>query len=302
MLDWFEGVAGSAYAPALMWTLLALLALIVILVAIRVVRSLTGGTFIAGGRNRRARLAVMDAAAVDATRRLVLVRRDDVEHLILIGGTSDLVVEQNIGLALQRRAPATGMEFSPAPVAVRRPEPDVETPPPAPPAPPRAQTPSVAPPLSRPERQEPERIEPETPQVEPRRPEPAFAAPPQRDEPRERTAPAVAAASTAAVAAGTYREPAFEAPGFGAAQQPVYSSAVQTYAAAPAARAPEPQAQPEEDTPVEFDDALLKELEGALEIEQEAPQPEPAVRGPAEEDDLDAEMSRLLGDLSAPRR
>ncbi len=55
--------------------------------------------FMRGGANRQPRLAVLDAAAVDARRRLVLVRRDDVEHLILIGGPSDLVVESGIGRA-----------------------------------------------------------------------------------------------------------------------------------------------------------------------------------------------------------
>ena len=52
--------------------------------------------FIRGGSNRRPRLSVRDAAAVDAHRRLVLVRRDDVEHLILIGGPSDIVIEAGI--------------------------------------------------------------------------------------------------------------------------------------------------------------------------------------------------------------
>lgn len=47
-------------------------------------------------RGRMPRLAVIDAAAVDGRRRLVLVRRDNVEHLIMIGGPSDIVVEQNI--------------------------------------------------------------------------------------------------------------------------------------------------------------------------------------------------------------
>lgn len=48
------------------------------------------------GRGRMPRLAVIDAAAVDGRRRLVLVRRDNVEHLLMIGGPSDIVVEQNI--------------------------------------------------------------------------------------------------------------------------------------------------------------------------------------------------------------
>src|ERR1700694_3797816 len=42
------------------------------------------------------RLAVIDAAAVDGRRRLVLVRRDNIEHLLMIGGPTDIVVEPNI--------------------------------------------------------------------------------------------------------------------------------------------------------------------------------------------------------------
>ncbi|MBA4784441.1 MAG: flagellar biosynthetic protein FliO [Rhizobiales bacterium] len=54
--------------------------------------------FIRGGRNRQPRLQVLDAAAVDARRRLVLVRRDDVEHLIMIGGPTDIVIESGISV------------------------------------------------------------------------------------------------------------------------------------------------------------------------------------------------------------
>src|SRR5262249_46846828 len=42
------------------------------------------------------RPAVIDQATVDSRRRLVLIRRDNVEHLLIIGGPSDVVVEQNI--------------------------------------------------------------------------------------------------------------------------------------------------------------------------------------------------------------
>jgi hypothetical protein len=47
-------------------------------------------------RGRQPRLAVIDAAAVDGRRRLVLIRRDNVEHLIMIGGPSDVVIEPSI--------------------------------------------------------------------------------------------------------------------------------------------------------------------------------------------------------------
>jgi flagellar protein FliO/FliZ len=54
-------------------------------------------------RGRMPRLAVIDAAAVDGRRRLVLVRRDNVEHLLMIGGPSDIVVEPNIVRATPNR-------------------------------------------------------------------------------------------------------------------------------------------------------------------------------------------------------
>ena len=50
----------------------------------------------AGMRGRQPRLAVIDYASVDARRRLILVRRDNVEHLLMIGGPTDIVVEPNI--------------------------------------------------------------------------------------------------------------------------------------------------------------------------------------------------------------
>lgn len=47
----------------------------------------------------RRRLAVVEVMTVDNRRRLVLVRRDGCEHLLLIGGAQDLVVERGIPAA-----------------------------------------------------------------------------------------------------------------------------------------------------------------------------------------------------------
>ncbi|MFD2184058.1 flagellar biosynthetic protein FliO [Rhodoplanes azumiensis] len=55
-----------------------------------------GGLGAASARGRQARLGVIEATAVDSRRRLVLVRRDNVEHLIMLGGPTDVVVEANI--------------------------------------------------------------------------------------------------------------------------------------------------------------------------------------------------------------
>ena len=56
-------------------------------------------------RGRQPRLAVIDAASVDARRRLVLIRRDNVEHLLMIGGPTDVVIEPNIVRAAAAREP-----------------------------------------------------------------------------------------------------------------------------------------------------------------------------------------------------
>lgn len=147
MPTWLEDIAGPGYANAIMWTLVALIALGVVMLIVRIVRKVSSGSYQSSG-NYRARLAVMDAAEVDAQRRLVLVRRDEVEHLIMIGGPSDIVIEQNIvgpgrstpprTAETQRRAPdhqAAPARVDPAPVAAERAA--------QPARPPRAVTPPV---------------------------------------------------------------------------------------------------------------------------------------------------------------
>jgi flagellar protein FliO/FliZ len=52
-----------------------------------------------------ARLGVSEVHEIDSTRKLILVRRDDVEHLLVIGGDHDLVVEQNIESPLHSSRP-----------------------------------------------------------------------------------------------------------------------------------------------------------------------------------------------------
>ncbi len=52
------------------------------------------------GSRRDRRLSVSEVLVVDNRRRLLLVKRDSVEHLLLIGGSSDVVVERGIHLAL----------------------------------------------------------------------------------------------------------------------------------------------------------------------------------------------------------
>ncbi|MEM8838608.1 MAG: flagellar biosynthetic protein FliO [Pseudomonadota bacterium] len=82
----------------------------------------------------QARVGVIEAAAVDTKRRLVLVRRDNAEHLIMIGGPNDLVIEKNINVQNAHRsdteahdqnrasaAPPQAPTPSPTPVRVQQP-------------------------------------------------------------------------------------------------------------------------------------------------------------------------------------
>src|SRR5271165_3002093 len=90
-----------------------------------------------GGRTRQPRLGLVDAFSLDGQRQLVLVRRDNVEHLVMIGGPNDVLVESQINRALaaareNNLAPAA----QPKPAPPRRTEPLPAAPPvPAPPDP-----------------------------------------------------------------------------------------------------------------------------------------------------------------------
>jgi flagellar protein FliO/FliZ len=104
-----------------------LVAFVVVLAVLGVggylMRRLSGGNLATlAPRGRQPRLAVIDATSVDGRRRLVLVRRDNVEHLLLIGGPTDVVIEPNID---RTGAAAT----APAPVRETKASPTLEPPP-----------------------------------------------------------------------------------------------------------------------------------------------------------------------------
>lgn len=88
-----------------LWFFIAFLIVLALIgVAAWLVRRFGGNSLGSGAnRGRMPRLAVIDAAAVDGRRRLVLVRRDNVEHLLMIGGPTDVVVEPNIVRSLPQR-------------------------------------------------------------------------------------------------------------------------------------------------------------------------------------------------------
>jgi flagellar protein FliO/FliZ len=76
------------------------LALAVVL-ALIVATGWVGRRYMGAGRfaafpGKRRRLAVVESLQVDGRTRLVLVRRDGAEHLVMVGGASSLVVESGI--------------------------------------------------------------------------------------------------------------------------------------------------------------------------------------------------------------
>lgn len=91
-----SGAMGLATYAQFLGALVFVLALIGIgaLLLRRFAPSQLGGL---GGRDRR--LAISEVLALDARRRLVLVRRDDREHLILLGVNGETVIESAIPVA-----------------------------------------------------------------------------------------------------------------------------------------------------------------------------------------------------------
>jgi Flagellar biosynthesis protein, FliO len=76
----------------------ALIVLAVLVLLFLVLRSLGGR--VRGGKG--ARLGISEYHEIDKDRRLVLVRRDDYEHLVLIGGAQDVVIETGIPIGFER--------------------------------------------------------------------------------------------------------------------------------------------------------------------------------------------------------
>lgn len=93
--------------------LTAILLLIVglILLAAWLIRRLGVGMSVARGAAKSRRLAILEVRPIDAQRRLVLVSRDETQHLLLIGGQNDLVVETGIAPPAEAEDPLERVRF-----------------------------------------------------------------------------------------------------------------------------------------------------------------------------------------------
>jgi hypothetical protein len=112
MRSWFESVFGPAAWAAEFAAFLLAIVLALGLAAFAVRRLRGGSRSSQHGGSRLPRLAILEVAVVDERRRLLLVRRDQVEHLVMIGGPSDIVVES--GIARTGAGIQTGVTSAPA--------------------------------------------------------------------------------------------------------------------------------------------------------------------------------------------
>jgi len=85
----------SIYFQFLM-ALLFVLALIVILAYGAKRFGLMARVTVTSPQPRDKRLDIVEILPIDTRRKLILIRRDTVEHLVMLGAERDLVIEQNI--------------------------------------------------------------------------------------------------------------------------------------------------------------------------------------------------------------
>lgn len=95
-----------------MWDILTYLILIILIAGALIAAALVARSTMQGsspldgffGPKPDRRLGVVEHASVDGRRRVILIRRDNVEHLIMTGGPVDVVIETGIA---QRSSPRT---------------------------------------------------------------------------------------------------------------------------------------------------------------------------------------------------
>lgn len=95
-MEWLNNLTSGENGSAINLVLITLAIAILLIVIVWIFRKITGTAARRAMRSRVPRLSITDSTTVDDKRYLVMVRRDNVEHLLLIGGSNDLVVESNI--------------------------------------------------------------------------------------------------------------------------------------------------------------------------------------------------------------
>lgn len=109
-----------------MWDMLYYLAIVLFLAVVMIGGAYAVRTYFGGGTPITAvssffgakplrRLSVTEQFNIDSRRRLVLIRRDDVEHLIMTGGPVDIVLESGIAPRTAVQAMPSAEEAIPSP-------------------------------------------------------------------------------------------------------------------------------------------------------------------------------------------
>ncbi|MEM8541210.1 MAG: flagellar biosynthetic protein FliO [Pseudomonadota bacterium] len=301
MFDWLTGIVGEDTAPIATYALIFVLLLVGLLLLRFVLRQMRGGTFVNGGHGRKKRLAVIDATPVDNRRRLVLVRRDDVEHLVLIGGMNDLVVERDIDAQSTSKTESPAASPVPKPDQNKKavtPEPVDNAPPPEPKTTPIAKvskpTPVVEASKVEPPAQRKVAMDVESPEAPAATPKMAAAAAVSNS-----AAAIVGAANTQtenlkSAATEAVEQVQKKAIGDAEPASPIFSAYMEQEKTEPAVESykPEPAPSVDEFMPIGAKEQSLKSTE------DNAPLVEPESK--EEDSDLEDEMEQLLNKLTSP--
>lgn len=73
--------------------------------------ALGGSGFLGQGRGRQSRIRIVETVQVDPKRRAILIRRDNTEHLLLVGGPSDIVIESGIDMPFEAAEPEDEYDY-----------------------------------------------------------------------------------------------------------------------------------------------------------------------------------------------
>jgi flagellar protein FliO/FliZ len=101
-----QSIFGIDIPQGVQWLLALAIVLGLVIVFGWMLRRFAGGKLRAKGQGNRARqprLGVVDIYDLDRQRQLILLRRDNVEHLVMIGGPNDVVVETTILRSIARQ-------------------------------------------------------------------------------------------------------------------------------------------------------------------------------------------------------
>lgn len=268
-MNWINETFGTEFSTEIQLGIMFVVLLVALLIILWLFRRIFGSAGSRVARSRQPRLGVVEAAIVDDTRRLVLVRRDNVEHLLMIGGPGDVVVENNI-----RKEPQAQTQQQQAP-AQRPPATSLDTPETTP--------------------REPRLIEPVTDSS------PEVAAPQQNRREITPQAETAAAVATGAAAAGVIASEAVQA------SEEVKAEVEEPAVAEPTVETPAVGTETEEADTASAAEELAQELTGNLDEAESAPAADaedsvsPAVRDGDGSTDTEEDMQKLLDELAGEK-